>query len=68
MKKSNYNKLKSRKFLLMTALFIEAGFFKLFGIVSDTAWLIASAIGTFGFIVVQAWLNNKYMNVDNGEA
>lgn len=52
-------KWTSRKFLLMTLLFIEAGLFKWQGKIGDTAWIIASAIGTFGLVVVLAWLQYK---------
>jgi hypothetical protein len=52
-------KWASRKFLLMTALFIEAGIFKYQGKIGDTAWLIASAVGVFGLVVVLAWLQEK---------
>lgn len=49
-------KWTSRKFLLLTALFVTAQILKWQGKVGDTAWLIASAIGVFGFAVINAWL------------
>jgi hypothetical protein len=52
-------KWTSRKFILMTALFIMAQIFKWNGKIGDTAWIIASGIGTFGLIVVLAFLQYK---------
>ena len=60
--KNNYSKWRSRKLLLMTALFLEAGLFKFLGKIGDTVWLIASCVGTFGFIVVRAWLDSKHID------
>ena len=56
------NKYFSRKFLLLTALFLIAQFYKGFGIIADWAWLAASAIGTFGYAALKLYFNKK-----NGE-
>jgi hypothetical protein len=56
----------SRKFLLLTFLFLEAGIFKYQGKIGDTIWLVASAVGVFGFAVIDAWLmsNGTYKKPD----
>jgi hypothetical protein len=41
-------------------LFVEAGVLKFKGLIGDYAWLIASLVGVFGFVVVRAWLQSKY--------
>jgi hypothetical protein len=46
----------------MTALFVEAGIFKWQGKIGDYAWLIASLVGVFGFVVARVWLQSKYAN------
>jgi hypothetical protein len=51
----------------MTALFVMAQIYKGLGKIGDTAWLIASAIGTFGFIVVRAWLDSKHIDTPPSE-
>ena len=55
-------KFLSRKFILMSLLFLEAGILKFQGKIGDYAWLIASLVGVFGFVVVRAWLQSKYVS------
>ncbi len=52
-------KFFERKFILLTALFIMAQVCKWNGKIGDTAWLVASCIGVFGFVVIRLWFNNK---------
>jgi len=49
----------SRKFILLTLLFIEAFILKFNGKIGDTSWLIASIVGVFGFVAVVAFLQYK---------
>lgn len=49
----------------MSLLFIEAGILKYQGKIGDYAWLIASLVGVFGYVVVRAWMQSKY--VDEGK-
>jgi len=53
-------KYLSRKFILMTLLFLEAAILKYQGKIGDYAWLVASLVGVFGYVVVRAWLQTKY--------
>jgi hypothetical protein len=54
-------KWTSRKFLLLTALFISAQILKYRGTIGDTAWLIGSTVGVFGFAALNAWM--QYRNI-----
>lgn len=56
------NKWYSRKFLLMTALFISSQILMWFEKIPSLYWLLGSTIGTFGFIVVRAWLDKMYLD------
>ncbi len=49
----------SRKFLLLTALFVMAQYLKYCGTIADWAWLGASAIGTFGWAALELWFRYK---------
>lgn len=49
----------SRKFLLLTALFVMAQILKFKGYIGDTAWLMGSAIGVFGFAALNAWMQYR---------
>jgi uncharacterized membrane protein len=49
----------SRKFLLLTALFVLAQVLKFKGIIGDTAWLVGSTVGVFGFAALNAWMQYR---------
>jgi hypothetical protein len=52
-------KFTSRKFLLLTAFFIMAQHLKHDNKISDTAWLAASIIGTFGWAALELYFRYK---------
>jgi len=67
MKNKSYSKLKSRKFLLMTALFIMSQIWIATSKITPFYWFLGSATGTFGFIVIRAWLDIKKKDIPGEE-
>lgn len=58
-RKVYWPKFFERKFMLLTALFVMAQIYKCLGKIGDTAWLAASCIGVFGFVVIRLWFKQK---------
>ncbi|MDD5010186.1 MAG: hypothetical protein PHC68_17515 [Syntrophorhabdaceae bacterium] len=58
-KKVYWPKFFQRKFLLMTAIFIMAQIMKWQGKIGDIPWIVASALGVFGFAVIRLYFERK---------
>lgn len=52
-------KFISRKFILMTLLFVAAQVFKWNGKIDDLWWFAASVVGTFGYSALQLYFRSK---------
>jgi hypothetical protein len=59
-RKVYWPKFFSRKFLLMTALFVLAQIMKWQGKIGDWAWLAASVLGVFGFAALRLYFERKH--------